>query len=445
MPKKRKHQSIDEPKGPNAKLLHVAEQMKLSDLNEDVLIEIFSYLNAQEMVNVVKMDEVFLHTCRLAFQRNYKEKYIKLPMRESWANRKIDFIKNAELLRYFGENISKLEIAIDADNPIERRIYHLVVTKCRKTLTEITFLFPTTDLIINKCFTKLKTLSIGHGSVDQSMCRFRKWFPMLENLHIDCVDNIAKQMNMRSRIETLKCFSLDFSDENCELEYKLRIQDINEFIKCNPQLKEFRFTLDGFNIDTDTFIDTDTRLGDIFPEKLITVKLNVPFDAFHVIPDHSEALSELAISNHRVEHLEISTVRLTPQLCSYIDKCANLKSVKIDMMLEGIFRTDADPFMQDTWINLKNHELWTYLEISMNCFTFFHENYAKFGMSAIRPFLKPSKNVHTIKVRYVDIVTDDEHLYELALDIIRAQIDLKKWSFTRQILRGEISFTLVKL
>lgn len=201
--RKRKHQITDEP---NRKLHIVAAKktlpmpLKLSDLNDDVIGEIFSYLSAEDLVNVVNMDDVFLASCSRAFQRNYKNKCIKLPLRETGSTTGgDDFIKNAQLLRYFGEDISKLEFTIDNDNPMNLSIYHLMVVHCHETLTEIKFLYPSTELKIYKCFKKLTTMTICHGSVDQSMCQFGTWFPVLENLFVNYVDNV-KYSKVRAQI-----------------------------------------------------------------------------------------------------------------------------------------------------------------------------------------------------------------------------------------------------
>lgn len=153
---KRKQQTIDDLQ--TNKRIHVAETtkipLKLTDLNEFVLEKIFVYLNAEELVNIVKYDDIFLSSSRRVFQRKYRNEYIQVPLKKKGTSTSTqDFNRNADLLRYFGENISKLEIKIDEmndDNPLDKRLYHLIVTMCCETLLEMKFWHPTTKFKIHK-------------------------------------------------------------------------------------------------------------------------------------------------------------------------------------------------------------------------------------------------------------------------------------------------------
>lgn len=141
---KRNHQEIDEP---TQNCINVADSMettrpprKLSELTEDVLHEIFSYLNATDLINLVKYDEIFLNCSRQAFQKTYRNKYIELPLKDNRiSTSKEDFARNAELLTHFGKNISKMVIVLDTDNPLYRRIYQLIVKNCCDALIGIKF------------------------------------------------------------------------------------------------------------------------------------------------------------------------------------------------------------------------------------------------------------------------------------------------------------------
>lgn len=133
--KKRKNEEIDEPE---AKRFNLAETTNTTTmpLNEDVLAEIFSYLNAEEMVQVVKADEMFLSSCREAFKIKYRNEYITLPIMNfdiATNEDSTDLKRNVELLHYFGDKISKLEFEFDEDAPIEERIdFDLIVTICSR-------------------------------------------------------------------------------------------------------------------------------------------------------------------------------------------------------------------------------------------------------------------------------------------------------------------------
>lgn len=438
-PNKRKHEGSDEPE---AKRYLVAETKKLplhfTDLNEDVLEKIFSYLNANDLVNVVKYDEVLLSSSRRAFQRKYKNDYIRLPLD---TQRVPYYKKNAELLRYFGKNISKLEINMIDVNPIDQRIFHLIVTMCRDTLVEMKLWYPTTKLKINKPFTKLKSLVIYDGTADQSMYQFHKWFPNLETLSYDCVEDIASTLNMGQKIASLKCFSLDFSDEDYG-GFSIHMDDLNRFIQFNPQLNEVRLTLADFNIGTvrtGHSFTSISSLDDIIPVKL-TVKLNIPFDDGST--EYSEALAHLKIPNDRIEHLDLTTVLLTTQVLSYIAKCTNLKTLKLAIKVS--LWDDFDPFNEPIWKNSAKHAPLSHLEIRMDCYFRSNEDYYEFGLAAIRPYLKQHKTIQTITVKYTRL-WGKENDKTFDIDCLRAKINLKIWSFTRELSENGISFTLIKI
>lgn len=158
------------------------KNINLSDLNEDVLVKIFIHLNKMDLLQVVNASKIFLNSCSRAVERKYRHKCIHLPFRESrkiFAKRTTkDFNRTTEFLKYFGNQISKIRLFYGQIDEVRRRHLHdLIVESYHDNLTEIDFcgLSSSSDLKIDKSFSKLKTLSISYGGVDDSMSQFTDW------------------------------------------------------------------------------------------------------------------------------------------------------------------------------------------------------------------------------------------------------------------------------
>lgn len=191
---KRKNQGSDVSED-NSKFKRVtrSQSLKLQDLNEDVLMKIFSYLTVEDLVNVVNSDKRFLDCSRRTVQRKYKTEYIHLPLKykDQCYISKQCVRRNADILRYFGANISRLEIDFNDRCANDRRILDLIIKSCRDNLTELRVLRPNGELKINESFNKVKNLTISIGYIIQSLDQLVEWFPMLENLVFNYVDGVG--------------------------------------------------------------------------------------------------------------------------------------------------------------------------------------------------------------------------------------------------------------
>lgn len=417
--------------------------LKLTELNEDVLVEIFSYLNAEQLINMVKADEIFLSSSGQAFRKIYYTKYIQLPFQKTGITSKMDFQRNSDLLRYFGESISKLEFEMNEDNPTEYRIYHLIITNCRETLTELKILCPSTKLKMIKSFTKLKTLNICNGVADRTLCQVPKWFPVLQNLIINGVTNISPVLSQE--IKSLKSFSMDFTHHFDHKYYKYHIQNFNRFIDLNPQLNELCLTMDDDMIMTEKFISfssTSNRLQDNIHQpaaESMTVKLILPFNMWSSV--NTASLAQLKIPFDRIERLEFTTAMFTAQICGFAANCKNLKTLKLTVT-RHVNSEFLSKFESLAWT--RTSECLTHLELSIALF--FYEDYANISLTIIRCYLKQHKNLKMLKFtvrKFGDTV-------KLPLPTIRAKIDLNLWTISQQVMQNDIlqsviTFTLNKL
>lgn len=173
--------------------------------------------------------------------------------------------------------------------------------------------------------------------------------------------------------------------------------------------------LDDYNIESNTSFHTP--VNDTFHEKLLTVKLDIPneeppWSVFFAA--YSEALSQLGIQKDRIEHLVMLTETLSPQICKFIEKCVNLKTLKFDTILGA----DPDLFIGAPWIDSARNKFLSHLEVTMNFRNILYHD-STIGLSAIQPFLKECKDLITIKVLYIRLSSRLQFSIEKIKTLIR--------------------------
>ncbi|XP_037031422.1 uncharacterized protein LOC119070963 [Bradysia coprophila] len=223
----------------------MVQPLKLVDLNEDVLEKIFSYLDIQDLVNVVNSDKEYLNSSRSAFKRKYRGTCIQMPFVSNEVDPTQQCVSNVELLRYFGESMSILEFCFDCNHPNAQRIFHLVVTYCRETLTELKMShLSSVGFPLNKSFTKVRKLTFSRGNPNLPSSQLAEWFPSLEILVIDSIEDVLWLLKSSQKISSLKCLSIDITNEHFD---RANIRDLNKFIAMNTQLNETCLSLRDYN------------------------------------------------------------------------------------------------------------------------------------------------------------------------------------------------------
>lgn len=422
VPKKRVGNDVDPNEAKRFRVDNVA--LKLSDLNEDVLLKIFSYLNEEEMINIVKARGLFLATCQQAFKLKYRNKFIEISLH-------LDYRHYIDLLRYFGKNITKLQLQYSWANKEKRsRIHDLVLATCHDTLIEIHFIGISTESKIDKCFTKLKTLHIAHGSVDNSVCQFGKWFPLMEDLQITSITNIDTKLNVRRRIPSLKRFSMVFS-KNCTDQHMLRVCKLNNFMNSNPQLSEICLKLS----DTHNHAAVVGRINMVDDAAANVKQLsNLKLELVYSRGLYSEELAQLMVPKGSIEHLELTINRLNEQTCEFVKSFSNLKSLTLVIdFLRICFM--ADQFFSGTaWLASTKHVQLTELNI---CFyaevRFLAIDTLNVALLAVESFMKHCKNLNTVTIKYKlgqRSASVGEFNKGVSFDALKNRINLGVWSFT---------------
>lgn len=411
-----------------------AQTTKLTDLNEDVLVHVFEYLDTENMINVVKASKTFLKSSQRAFKRQFLNKYIELPLRDT--NKA--FERSTEIIRYFGENISKLELNYGIlKGQRNKQMHDLVMKQCNETLIEIHFRGLSTNLTINKCFPKLKTLNISEGCVDSSLCALEKWFPSVENFEIVCVENLSPKLAIGRNIPSLKGFAMDFCLHSPS---RFNIKQLNDFIKCNPQVKELSLTLDKHMFDTtkkevDLIDDRDAK---VYGE-MMTLKVLM----------YSGTLAELAIPHDRIGHFELQSTKCEThkQICGFIANCINLSILKLEIKVCCV--ASRKIFEGVAWIDYAKRAHLTRLEI---CFEMKGRgrgliNPFDIGLVAIQPHLQHNE-LSIVKLSYESNLNESLMQNVNLRDVFATQINAihpNRWSFMQENSSGRISLTMKKI
>lgn len=420
----------------------IKKNMQLIDLNEDVLVEIFLYLNEDELLDVVYASEMFLNCCRRAAEIKYRKNYIDLPLGDadfsSKSCTKNEFNRSMDFVHYLGSSISKISVSYRKfDLAKSKRFHDLVLETCHATLIDIEFYNLSIELKINKCFPKLTILAIFNGNIDNSLCQFTKWFPKVEKLFMCCVENISTKFNTRREISTLKHFT--FADALTPGSL-FELYKFNQFLENNPQLEILDLNVAGNwirNADNNhRAIKTNNSIkSSMIFSRMKTVNLRI---------EDTDVFPHLSIPSDRIEHLEVMFCT-AGTVTDFIANCSNLKTLKLNA-------TElSDLFKGATWKKSAKHALLTHLEIYFQEYDVI-EDPLNVGLLAILPYLQQCNKLIEVKVGY-QFFTENYRIAFLSgnrFDEFKNRIDLQRWSlaFVSEINsfdKQEVTFTLNKL
>lgn len=231
---------------------------QLSDLHDDYLELIFDWLDLNDLMTMMKVDERFHQPIERTFNRKFGVKllitmYLR-DAREKHSNeltlRAVD--KIIAFLQCFGSLIANLTVIFDKSKSDDcMSIEQSVVEHCVK-LKELHLKLGRKAAFdfIAKPFAQLEVLRIVHGHLGEAMSRFGDWFPKLQTLEIDHV-TVADRIYIQGTLPFLEHLEIDVK----LLKPKKRFsqKNIDAAINLNPRLRSIRLkigkcspsTLDG--------------------------------------------------------------------------------------------------------------------------------------------------------------------------------------------------------
>lgn len=352
---KRKQNGSAETSKLNKKPKTTIEQLlQLSDLNYDCLIEIFKYLSAKDLVNIVDYNNHFQTAALFIFKTKFRNQLITVTNEfnpndetEPWS---------LKLLTIFGEEIKKLRMVYHDDyHRFNLTIENAIISMCHKSLLEIEFMNPDRPTMfgIEEPFEKIQSVSFNGGSVCGILSDFGKWFPNAHTL------KLLRQNDLKydDKIDLKHYPAL----RHLEVQKRTENYDISDsvssmIVKLNPQLKGLCHDIHISFYDYDSYDTYDDGFDGVHLEDIL-FDLKIPnLESLHLVLgdearingsdssrglrfkklkeltiefDDSKQLKDVCIASYKLETLNLSGSYLQHNCLKFINENKNLTSIKI--------------------------------------------------------------------------------------------------------------------
>lgn len=352
---------------------------KLSDLDEDSLVKIFTFLSIDDLINIVEYDTYFTDAARHVVKtKNVKE---HLTVTTDFDPELDNQNRSEKLLNFFGGVITKLIVNYHDDfHRFDKVIDDMIITKCRDTLQEIEFKNANyfTMYGIQQSFKSVQVVSFVRGSFSRLISDFSKWFPVAHTLNI----RMQKHNKYFDRIQIRNYPVLEhFGIARQTLDEDIHEPIFEKIIEMNPQLKSLTNIFEMYpEDDEDQDWGLEERIAE-FEAKETYINANLPnlqnlrlvfigdiYMRGNIIKKHFNHLKNLAIETNNSENLKnihISTDEINSlTLCTfYLDEnCLKFirdhENVKY-LALFGNWTNDIDDFFKlfSTLPNLEEMQL----------------------------------------------------------------------------------------
>lgn len=213
----------------------------MKDLNENCLIEIFSYLSKKDLVNIVEYDkDNFGNAVRCTFSKMFGKKTIivtdkfdPLTEKDPW---------DVKLLTHFGDLIEKLKIKYCKEFRRYKRLDKAILANCSNSLVQlqITGGYQNTLSKISEPFVNVKKVSFWYGTPCDLVSDLNKWFPKATSLEMFYLErnDWTSYKSFIKHFPSLEHFGA--SNAECDsyiIDGIIDSSDLVRFAKLNPQLK----------------------------------------------------------------------------------------------------------------------------------------------------------------------------------------------------------------
>lgn len=295
------------------------------DLNDDCLFEVYTYLNLLELASVADVCSRLRSSAQMYFGRSKLKNFIFpgdiqhiLPQHEQFNGIQL-ILKVSHVLRNFGAFIvnfsetdnSSLYYRWDAElqSRCRSKIVELVAKYCVESLIGLSlsnFALKNEDQIrMRPVFGRLQKIELYYcHCTAQFLEMLPKWGPQIQEMVFEGID--VRFSGLRQRFPKLTKISL--------LSVNFHHDDIKEFLKNNPQLKEFHFT---YRTGPDTRIFQ--YIGQYATEiETLQICLNPRFEAIQPFPlndIHFDQLRHLKSITLFARNLKGKSNHLVPAIC----------------------------------------------------------------------------------------------------------------------------------
>lgn len=218
-------------------------ELKIDDLSEKELVQIFQWLDFPDLLNVANATKKLRDAAGQIYHENYARRMVNFDVQTIGSNIvetpttfDINDVRTCLLMfRAFGNFIAKLNLNFNGIGTRRiQAISHALNEYCAKTLNELEWYHVQANAITQK-FPKLTILRVKNGILDEKSSQFNEMFPSLcvlelSNIQVDnrkCIERtFLKLVRLKVYIEMHR--GMDFLKSN-----------VKAAIQLNPQLRSF--------------------------------------------------------------------------------------------------------------------------------------------------------------------------------------------------------------
>lgn len=226
---------------------------KLSDLNEDCLLEIFKNFSVEDLFNIIEYDNCVLNAAQHVFEKHFCFEYFSISNEFDRDNETVPL--SVRFLNYFGSKIRQINIKYDEkyrgkDYLLDETLF----TKCNQSLYAIKFenagLFTMDE--IDKPFKHVTFVHFVRSKFNILIRDFGKWFPnahtlILENIKLQEYNDLKLLENHHPKLERFEISNSKAENTPESLKKKVRNCNLKVFFKLNPQLETLAFICDDYD------------------------------------------------------------------------------------------------------------------------------------------------------------------------------------------------------
>lgn len=221
----------------------------MTDLNEDCLIDIFSYLSKEDLVNIVEYDkDNFGNAARIVFSKKFAKKLIEVTDRFDPSTEKDPC--DVKLLTHFGDLIENLEIDYCKEFRRYKRLDKAILKNCSNSLVQlhITGGYQMTLSKITEPFVNVKKVSFWYGTPCDLVSDLNKWFPNANSLDMFYLErnDWTSYKSFIKHYPSLEHFGV--SNAECFdyiIDGIIDSSGLKKFARLNPQLKSLKLFNDA--------------------------------------------------------------------------------------------------------------------------------------------------------------------------------------------------------
>lgn len=248
--RKRANDAIDELQNDAQKTKKSSEElMEITDLNDDCLVHIFSFLKFPNLLIIADTCNRFKEVIRTMHKCKQATKSVKINSLPKSITFNLKLLRNfgdqirTLLINYFGIYNTKSEFSSQIMLAVEQYIYKYCLES--KSLKELQLFYLPKDAFesIEKPFKSVEAVYFYYGFLGEKISQFNRYFPKMLSLEIGEISGAANTSCIETKLPFLQRLCVNttenkrfFSTKNIEKAISLNSQLIIIYYNCKQQV-----------------------------------------------------------------------------------------------------------------------------------------------------------------------------------------------------------------